>query len=268
MTNYFGYYEGLNELPEGSFKISPSRLSRFLDSTSGWYRECVLGEGAAFTGSTASHLGTVVHGLAEMYHKTGVVDYVLAEAYIDSINDPEVDKAYIRSQYPGMSQLLNSQFVANKGGKSEVFLHHEIIPGFVVGGSVDLLLPDEVVDYKTTNSKTAPTAVKREYWFQQMAYVWMARQKGMNISRFRLVYITTADVNRISETTGKPLKDYPSTISSVVHDVTAEDLEIIDSVLRLVAESVRAYKEKPELRHLLAQDMRLKEHTSIFKKVR
>jgi hypothetical protein len=81
---------------------------------------------------------------------------------------------------------------------------------------------------------------------------------GYNIRSFELVYITTNQVNRISEVTGKPMKDYPTTVSTIAHQVTSEDIDIIESTLKLVAESVHAWNTQPEIRHLLAQDWRLR----------
>lgn len=280
MTDYFAYNPGTSVVPEGHFKISPSRLSKFLDTTASWYRECVLGEEAMFTGSTASYLGTCVHGIAARYddlQKSGEVllpiDHEAVEAFIDSIDDPEVNKDHIRYQYPIMAQALIDQYTSQTRGESEEFFYQEVIPGFGVGGSIDRITlcddgEEEVVDYKTTSDLSAPTRVKREYYFQLMAYVWLLRAKGRKVKRFRIVYVTTDITGRISETTGKPLKDYPTTVTSIVHEVTNDDMELIDGVLRLVAESVKAFKEKPELRHLLAQDMRMKVRTSssIFKK--
>ena len=257
--NYFSYYTGSDVLPENVFKISPSRISKFLDDTSNWYRECVLDQAPMFAGNTASFLGTTVHGLADMYNKTGKVDYGLAEDFIGSITDLAVDKDYIRKHYQVMAEALISQFLSKVSGKSEVFMYHEVIPGVVVGGSIDLLCPTEIVDYKTTSANHAPTAVKREYWFQQMCYAWMAKKKGINIERFRLVYVTTNDVNRGLSESGRRLTDYPTEVASVVHTITPSDLEIIDGVIHLVAESVAMYKSNPKMRHLLAQDMRLKE---------
>ena len=62
----------------------------------------------------------------------------------------------------------------------------------------------------------------------------------------------------MSEKTGKPLKDYPSEVSVVTEEVTQDNLDLIGSCLQLVAESVQTWHDKPELRHLLAQDLRLK----------
>ena len=264
--SYFSYYDGADDLSKDVFKISPSRLSRFFDDTSNWYRECLLGEDPLFTGNTSSVLGTVVHGLAEMFHKTGAVDYSLAEDFLDTITDPEVDTAFIRTQYPAMSEALITQFVRGQVGTAEPFLHHEVLPNISVGGSIDLLCPTEIVDYKTTSQLSPPTRIPRNYFFQQMAYVWLARQKGMDIKTFRLVFITTNITGRISDVTGKPMKDYPTTVTSLVHEVLPSDLELIDGVIRLVADSVKAFKERPDIRHLLAQDMRLKERTTFLNK--
>lgn len=266
--DYFSYNDGKDSLPPNVFKISPSRLSRFFDETSAWWRESLLGEAPAFKGSSSSYLGTTVHGMAAMYTDTGAYDFTQAEKFIDSISDPEIDKTFIREHYQVMTECLIRQYTSKVVGKAEIFIHYPILPGVVAGGSIDLLTDEEVVDYKTTNELNAPTSVKRAYYFQQLCYVWMARQLGYKIKRFRLVYITTNQVGRISPVTGKPMKDYPTTVTHVVHEVTNEDMLLIEGVLKLVAESVLAWKKMPDIRHLLAQDMRLKQllNASIFNK--
>lgn len=255
MGAYFSYNPG--DVPEGAFKISPSQLSRFFDNTREWVGEFFLDE-PGFKGNTMSNLGNVVHGLAEMSMSGEPVDYAKAEAFIDSLEDPEIDKAFIRRNYQPMFEALQSQFLWNATGTPEVFLKEEIAPGVFLGGSIDLLNDEEVTDYKATSALNAPTDVRRAYYFQQMCYVWLARKKGMNIKRFRLVYITTHEVGRISEKTGKPMKDYPTTVSHVVHEVTDSDIELIEGVMKLVADFVLAWKAYPEIRHVLAQDYRLK----------
>ena len=267
VSNYFAYNQGFDILPAGAFKISPSRLSRFLDSTSGWYRECVLGEEPEFTGNTMSHLGTIVHGLAEMYMKTGRYDSSIVDQYLNSIADPNIDKLFIMQNYEIMIDTLVSSFLCNVQGTAEEFVHHEVSPGFHLAGSIDLYTDEEVIDYKTTNSTSIPTSVRREYFFQQLCYVWLLRQRGLDIRRFRLVYITTNQVNRISDVTGKPMKDYPTQVGSIVHEVTGDDLLMIEGIVKLVAESVSLFQNQPHLRHILAQDMRLKvRQSALFSK--
>ena len=254
--NYFGYNAG--DVPEGAFKISPSQISRYFDETGKWVREFLLGE-AGFEGNTASCLGTVVHGLAAQYKATGAADLAAAENYIDSLRIEGLDKAYMRAQFAPMYLALERNFLTTCTGTPELFLKQEILPGVWLGGSIDLLNNEEVTDYKTTGSLNAPTDIKRSYFFQQLCYVWLARMAGYPVKRFRLVYITTNEVNRISEKTNKPMQDYPTTVSSIVHEVTDDDITLIGGVIKLVADFVVAWKQYPELRHVLAQDYRLKE---------
>lgn len=269
MHDYFKYNEGYDQLPEGAFKVSPSRLSKFFDATSAWYDENLQG-GEGFTGNTASHLGTVVHALAEAYVKEGqFLSDSLVEEYLDSIQDPEVDKDYIRMQYPIMAATLRDQFLCkNDFATTEAFIHKKIKKHVYAAGSTDALLVDHtLVDYKTTSALSAPTSISRNYWFQQMTYVWIYRHIGIPVNRFKLVYVTTNDVGRVSEKTGKPLKDYPTEVVELVHDVSSNDMEIIENCLKVVADSVIAWDEMPEIRHLLSQDYRNKQllRSDVFK---
>lgn len=260
MKDMFKYNDGNDVVPKGHFKISPSQLSRFFDKTSEWYREFLLGEEAAFQGSTASHLGTCVHACAEMYVNTGNIDHSAVINYVNSITDINVDKDYILAQYDVMAQTLIYQYLENNiPSETELFLYKEVVPGIGIGGSIDSICGSAIVDYKTTSSLNAPTGISRPYYFQQMAYVWLARMHGYTIDTIRLVFITTNQVNRISEVTGKPMKDYPSTVTTIEQSVTDTDIEIIDNTIKLMSESVKFWKETPELRYLIAQDYRLKE---------
>ena len=256
MKDYFKYNNGEGVVPEGVFRISPSGLSRFFDATTAWYRENLLGE-EGFTGSTATALGNCVHVGAEMYVDTKEVDHSQILAYIDSL-DENYDKEFIKEQYPVMlDTLINNYLMNNMPSETELFLAKELSKEVWVGGSIDSIIGDIIVDYKTTSSKNPPNTVSRPYWFQQCTYVWLARQHGYNINSFRLVYITTNDTGRVSEKTGKALKDYPSKICTIDYYITDQDMEIIENTLKLIDESVRTWNHKPELRHLLAQDMRL-----------
>lgn len=254
--NYFEYNDG-KDITNGAFRISASQVSKFFDRTSEWYHENLLGE-VGFTGNTATKLGTVVHAGIEMFIKTGDVDWEALYNYVMAIDDPEIDKDFILSQYEIMISTALPFVERMQIKEAEKFVFHEILPGIGAGGSIDAVVGNSIVDWKTTSSKNPPTSFSRAYWFQQMTYAWVLKQQGIDIHFIRLAYITTADVGRVSEKTGKPLKDYPSTFSVVVEEVTEENLELIGSCLNVIAESVQTWNEKPELRHLLAQDGRLR----------
>lgn len=260
-VDYFSYNDGKGVINPDDFRISPSGLYRFFSHTNDWYREHVIKDpDAGFQGNDSSFIGDCVHAMAHAYKDTGRLINAQCEAYIDKLGIL-ADKTYIRQQYPVMAQVLIDQYVSKipKHFKAEPFLYHEIMEGVGVGGSIDVLGDRCVTDYKTTSNLNAPTYFSKHYWFQLMTYAFLARKEGYDIDTIRIVFVTHNTVNRISERTRRPMKNYPSTVSILEDTVTEEGLILIEDVLHLVAESVIAYKEKPELRHLLAQDMRLKE---------
>lgn len=258
-TEYFTYNNG-EDVTKGAFRISASQVSRFFDYTSQWYREHLLGE-EGFTGNTATNLGTVVHAGIEMFIKEGRVDYSAIENHIDAINHPEIDTFHIREQYPNMLDAILPLVEADLPEESEKFIWHELLPGIGVGGTIDALKGDTIRDWKTTSSRTLPTKFSRSYWFQQMTYAFIMKKLGVHINYIELVFVSQNEMNRVSDKTGKRLKDYPSITSVVREEVTTENLELIESCLMLIAESVKMWQEQPEIRHILAQDMRLKPKT-------
>jgi hypothetical protein len=255
--NYFQYNEG-KEVTKGAFRIGASQVSKFFDNTSQWYHENLLGE-KGFTGNTATNLGTVVHAGIEMFVNEGEVNWDMLQAHIDSIDHPEVDNAFITSQYESMIGVALSYVENNMPDEVEEFIFHEILPGIGAGGSIDARYhKGRLKDWKTTSAKSTPTKFSRSYWFQQMTYAWVLRQQGIIINYIDLVFITTCDIGRVSEKTGKPLKDYPSTCTVITEEVTDQGLDLIGSCLAIIAESVNVWNKQPELRHLLAQDSRVK----------
>lgn len=264
MKDYFTYNTCDSIVPSDAFRISPSQLSRFLDSTSQWYREMLLDEAPAFTGSTASELGTCLHAAAAMYFDTGHIDHSAITQYIASITDSEIDKSVIAQQYRPMSSVLISDFLSkHKGTHSEWSIATEITPGVWASGTVDMF--DEkrftLYDYKSMgslDSARVPTTFPRSYYFQQLAYAFILRKNGYRVDYCKLVYVSRDNTGRVSEKTGKPLQDYPSTVSVVTHQITDEDMQIVENTLKLIADSVTLWKSTPELRYILAQDYRLK----------
>lgn len=275
--NPFEYYDGSDVIPKSAIRISPSQLARFFDDTANWYRETLLGEKPAFQGNTATHLGTCVHAAAQMLLQAGHIDHTQIQTYISSISDPEVDTQVIQSCYPAMVDTLTSDFLQGQltySNTSEMFAYHELLPNIYVGGSIDLYsnrAGGTITDYKTMGSldrARVPTSFPRAYFFQQLTYAWLLRQQGKPVATLELAYVTRPNVGRYSETTGKPLKDYPSEFHMVRHAITTEDMDFIESNLKLIAESIQFAQSNPEHLYLLAQDRRLKPKPApkLFKK--
>lgn len=290
MRTELDYISGASILPEGAFGISPSNVNNFFTSPSQWYREQVLGEDG-FTGSTSSVLGTIVHYCAESFAKKQTVNineiynYIYKECVLtkdlspkfeDTLpeeekieflrmagNNPEIDVHRILDQWKIMGQTLIN-YLSENGlpYRSEELIKAEIIPGYWVSGSADAVKGSDVSavleDYKTTGKLTADTTIPSYYKYQLLTYAYIYNQMGVNVDRIRIIWITNNVVGRVSEKTGKPMKDYPCTVTAVTEPITQGDLNFIKSILTLVAESVRAVKETPSLTHLIFKDMRLK----------
>jgi len=256
--NRFNYYNGENETT--SFRISASGVSRFFTSTSSWFTENLTDMSEGFTGNTASVLGTLVHGHLEAYVKGETIEDSEVQEYLTTQSTvvDDLDINYIEYQLPIMVQVALEYLQDTHLGIPERFIFKDLLPGVCVGGSIDLHNDNVVIDYKTTSAKTAPKNIAYAHKIQLLTYAKLLRDEGTNITSMRIVYITTDIDGGISEKTGKPLKSYPSDVQILEEPILPEDLEMIDNIWNVIAESVVLFRDNPELRHILSQDMRLK----------
>lgn len=236
------------ELPvDGHFKISPSGIGKFFEMPSVWYRDNFLGENS-FTGNTASYLGTILHAIAEAVAKGESTDREEVEAFLDIIDDPDVDKEMIRDHYPEMSSALINQYVLkNMPDRIEEGIYAKVKNGIYVGGTFDAVQGDTLIDYKSASSKPRTDSMVFNYKIQLLAYAWILKQSGVEINRLRLVYVT------------RRTKTLPSRLFEVNHMITGEDWTLIEETLNLMADTVIKQWEEPSLIPLLYKSMKLKE---------
>lgn len=113
------------DIPDCSFKISPSSIGKFFAYPSVWYKDNVLGE-KSFTASTSTVLGTIVHAVAESYAQKLDLGRPEIEAYIDKmakaqpLGDDPIMKDIIREAYPDMAMTLVNDYIrVNKPSEVE-----------------------------------------------------------------------------------------------------------------------------------------------------
>lgn len=251
------YNNGVGIIPKGHIRVGASGIAKYVTSTRAFWGELMLGEDG-FMGSTASVLGTCTHFYGEDFIQNGTVDEEEIEKYINKF--PHLDQAYIREQHPIMGSALLDYIDTSPSGTliPEKFVFEEILPGIGVGGSIDLIAGDTIVDWKTTSALSAPKTMSYQYKLQLLTYAWILRKQGHEINRIRIVYITTNITGRVSETTGKPMKDYPTDVSVLDEQITEEDMEMIEGIINVIAASVKRWQDVPTDRYLLAQDWRLR----------
>ena len=250
------YYDGLDQLPPGNLKISPSSFADYFEHTNQWVREHLMDEDG-FGQSTATHLGTVVHAYVEKVMLNQDVtnfDTLELEPYLLPLNDGLevglIDKAHIRSSYPILAQVLIDNFVTdhNTPHSTEQFIHYEIIPGVSVGGTYDYLRVNQynqlmVGDWKTAATK--PSALTKKYQWQALIYCWILHKNGTQIQGYEVNFAV------------KPTKTLPARAIHFPKIIQQSDLDFIESLLRTVAHAMLAFKQHPTLRFLIAQDYRL-----------
>ena len=257
--NALDYYSGMDQLPDGAFKISPSSFSRFMDRPHEWYREQVLGEGT-FEGNTATVIGTLVHYVAEKVAKGETPDKEEMAAYVIKMDKiEEVDAKEVLSSYVAMAErLINDYVLKNMPTVVEDFVAYDMGDGVWVAGSVDAFDNGMIIDYKTYSSKTKPKSIPMHYRYQLLIYAYAYHKLGHEVDRIRLVYVNKNIDGGVSEKTGKPLKSYPPEVTVLTETIDKDDLDFIESVLMLCKETYLKSKEDPSLTHLLYRDMRLK----------
>lgn len=282
------YNNGTGILEPGDFRISASGIADYFSQTNTWYRDNLMGE-SSFNGSQATLIGSLIHFCAEQYAKQQTLtaddrqqlsNYLTKstdQSYADHIEG--TNRADAEAHYKIMGQTLINDYVAtNMPCCVEPFIAHEVLPGIYVGGSVDNLtngaqmtdnnvanistdIPMMIVDYKSTSTKptSLPSGINFKQRLQLLTYAFVLKKEyGITTDRIRIVYTTKDDCGRVSEKTGKPLKDYPSEVKVLTEQIVTEDYEYIESIINTIAHSVKLWNTNPELRYALAQDWRLK----------
>ena len=252
MSKHNSIFDYVNIDTGGRFKISPSQISKFFDYPTIWYKEQILGE-SEFNGNTATTLGTIIHAFAESFANGNPISRDDVEEYFEHLKktrgvggDP-INFNEIRELYPDMASLLINEYVRhNMPDSTEDQLLAPITDDVVVAGSCDNRTNSIVVDYKNVSTKPNTNAIPFGYKIQLLAYAYMYRHSGQDIDRIRLVY------------TVRPTKTLPVRTFTVTEVVKAEDWEMIENTLKLIAESVEKIKTNPELTHLIFKSYKLK----------
>ena len=251
------YYDGLDKLAEDHggtdfVKISPSQAASFFTNTTIWYRETLLGEKRVIENQDSLALGTIVHYFAEQASlrlKPENPDKLVA----DFLSTQKVESpAEIQALWKDMSNELIKGCIHGhpKPLATEQFMFHKLLPGIYVGGSTDSIIDlgngtVSIRDYKTASTK--PSGISYAYRLQAHIYAFLATHYlGYKVSQIELQFVT------------RPTKTLPCRHFSFTEPFTEENLATITDQLQLIAESVDFWNKNPDLRYLLAQDLRLK----------
>lgn len=263
----FEYYDGKDQMPGGSFKISPSGVEKFFSDKVAWYSENLLGLPKKFTGSTSTVLGTCVHACAEVVanakmdgkpHDSDLLADEI-EKHIETYEgNDDYDTGKISGLWRSMAEPLIRDFVLPANTiATEEFILHELHEGIYVGGTYDAItstVPNDslenpigqltVRDYKTASSK--PSSFSYAYKLQAFTYAYILHQKGIKVSQVELCYAV------------QPTKTLPVRTFGFTLPFDQQAYDFIEGILYLIADSAQAFKALPEWRYLLMGDYRQK----------
>ncbi len=239
--------------------ISPSQIEKFFTYPKVWYEEMILGKEKSFIGSTASVTGTICHYIYEQITKGNQAnltrEYINAQLdeYCAIMKNPDINPDQVKIDYPLVSnEVVNSYVLPHNQGttvlKTEEMVVGKVMDGIYIAGTCDRIENDCIVDYKTVATKPNENQIPFGYKIQLLSYAYAFRQKGYEINRIRIVYGV------------KPTKTIGARCFVVTEVIDYIDEKFINNTLRLIAESVLAVKEKPELAYLIFKSMDLKEN--------
>ena len=250
-TGIAEYYDGMQELPEGSFKISPSGVSGFFNYTANWYNENLLGNDG-FNGNTASINGSIVHFAAE-HDRIPTIDEV--DDYL-ALQKCDYDRDEIMNNYPDMCTAIIADNIDHTIESKEQFKFTHIKDVVYVGGTYDAITTNgnlkTLVDYKTATTK--PSRFSKDYRMQMLTYCYILKKNNIHIDQIELRYIVRAT------------KTLPVRVISFIEPIDNSNLEFIESVLNMMADSVIAFRDYPHLRHIISQDGRNKNSRCVINK--
>lgn len=262
-------HEEIFDPAEIIYKISPSNLYKFnSERKAEWFLEQI----AKFRNPDTNEyflLGTIVHRAAEMYIKNRRIDYESLRSIIDIAEQPanpeeRFDKEYLKTQIEPMANtVIRYMTDYNIPNKSEVSLKTLIAPDIYVAGTYDALDQNDgnniLIDFKTTSQKSEIKKISEAYRLQLLTYAYILSKNDVHIDVGRIVYISRNEIGRISEKTGKPMKDYPSEYTVIDMPIENKDIAEIEKYLHLIADTIDLYRNNPQLAYILFCDPELKE---------
>lgn len=253
-----------NNIPKEAIRISPSSISKFTTRKWEWFQEVVNKE-SLFLGNDSTILGTCVHKVAEDYIKLRKVNKESIYAYIDTFKDrTDINKEFIKEQFVPMGQsLINYLNTFGIPKQSELTLTYKFTDDIYLAGTIDAIQDNTVIDFKTTSNLSPLNDIPQHYKWQLLTYAWLAKKEGFTIDKIKILWITQNHVNRISDKTGKKMKDYPSIVKGVTHLITDEDMRFIDDYINLIVDTLKFSNSNPQYNYITYSDYRLKEKYSI-----
>ena len=262
-----GYRDKTKDIPEDKYLFSVTSMLNFDNNKSEFFNRVLLNN-PTNTISKNTILGTIIHHLIEtvLTNKTTSLDEI--NNYIDSFSSELLyeDLDWVKQKFLEMKDYVvsyyDNRFV--KPDKVEYNIIQQVSENVFIGGTLDCLEADgELKDFKTTTQLSQIQTISPNYKLQLHTYAYLLRLQGINVNTLTIEYIRVPETNRVSEITGKPLKDYPCQIYAISELIDEELIENIKNKIQIISEQIEFILKNPNTLWLFAQDVNLKEYNGI-----
>lgn len=243
------------------FCISPSSIGKFFEYPSTWFTDYLTDDEQSFIGNSSTVLGTTCHYIYEQYGKnreyfvankekiyeeleTELKTYVNSNLQLATL----VDVPHILSTYPQIVKIVVNDYIRlSPPDYVELSLLAQIpnYNGYYLGGTVDNITRDIIVDYKTVKTKPNTEVIPFHYKIQLLAYDYLLKERGMNMNYMRLVYGVA------------PTKTIGARMFMVEERITEEDRQMFQETLWLMCESIKRCETDPTLIPLIFKSKKL-----------
>lgn len=236
----------------GKYNISATQIERFFKDSIGFYKNVVKNE-ITFKGNSNTMLGTIVHYCISSFlqgnHDKEMITKNITE-YISQMNFEELEEEIdfdVLAKWKDMANEAIKWCSSNldlydlQSEKRYIAMLDEE-DNIYLNGTLDLLHKgEELIDFKTTSNMTDINSIPTQYITQLYAYCYLLDMNDIPLPRFlSIVYIHQPYLNRISEITGKKLKDYPCRVYKLPIEFDDKTYFLVKEKINLIKNAIKS----------------------------
>lgn len=256
-------------IPENKYYFSASQYFKFWSNPKDFFRRVLLKE-EKDTSTSKTVLGTCIHKVIENCFNNfdaNPVPSCFQEVfdYVQSLGNPDIDKYWVMEKFQQMQSFVEHtcmQDDLNKPDCIEQSFIHQLSENVYLTGTIDYYSSwnSKLLDFKTTSARI-PIELEQSYLSQLLLYKLLLENNTKNkVDYIGNIYYKVPELNRISEKTGKAMKDYPVEVHKLIFPVSKYDEQekILQANLEVIANTIEYILANPDTLYMFAKDFTLK----------
>ena len=254
-----GYDDKRKQIGDDDYLFSVTQMNEFINNPNNFFRKVILKEDIPFANNYTT-LGTLCHyAISQAHMGDGIHDFEVNE-YLDSLSEFNIDYAWVLEKFKQMQDTI-IPFARNISiAEPDEFEKAHLLKldeHIYLGGTLDCRYGNVIIDYKTTSDKyiSDEKELPEKYINQLYTYAYMLHQEGIAVDKVAIMYMTVPELGRISEKTGKYMKDYPCRCFVVEQYLRQEKMDEIIKQIELIKETIKLILNNRKLLPYFARDL-------------